>query len=63
MGQLIDGFNEMLAQIQTRDGALRDSEDLFRTMFELSGVGNYQAAPDTGRLLRVNRKLCEITGY
>ncbi|MDQ4001529.1 MAG: PAS domain S-box protein [Actinomycetota bacterium] len=31
--------------------------------FELAGVGTAQADPATGRLLRVNPKLCEITGY
>jgi PAS domain S-box-containing protein len=32
-------------------------------MFELAGVGTAQADPATGRLLRVNPKLCEIIGY
>ena len=32
-------------------------------MFELAGVGTAQADPATGRLLHVNSKSCEITGY
>src|SRR5262249_2445991 len=28
-----------------------------------AGVGKAQADPATGRFLRVNRKLCELTGY
>ena len=31
-------------------------------MFEIAGVGTAQANPTTGRLLRVNPKLREITG-
>ncbi|MGO9601224.1 MAG: PAS domain S-box protein [Isosphaeraceae bacterium] len=45
------------------DKALRESEANFRATFELAGVGKSQADPATGRLLRVNRKMCEITGY
>src|SRR5262249_42703212 len=43
--------------------AIRDSEADFRAIFELAGTGRAQADLRTGRLLRVNRKLCEITGY
>jgi hypothetical protein len=45
------------------EAALHRSESEFRSMFEWSVVGGAQADPATGRLLRVNRKLCEITGY
>ncbi|HZW32741.1 MAG TPA: PAS domain S-box protein, partial [Isosphaeraceae bacterium] len=44
------------------EAALRQSESEFRAAFEVSAVGKAQADP-TGRFLRVNRKLCEITGY
>jgi PAS domain S-box-containing protein len=43
--------------------ALRQSEESFRTSFELAAVGKVQIDPATGRYLRVNRKFCEITGY
>jgi PAS domain S-box-containing protein len=43
--------------------ALRRSEQEFRAMFDLAGIGKAQGDPHTGRFLRVNRKLCEITGY
>jgi len=43
--------------------ALRESEADFRAIFELAGTGIAQADLRTGRLLRVNRRLCEITGY
>ena len=43
--------------------ALRESEASHRAMFELAGVGWVQIDPKTGRFLRVNRRMCEITGY
>src|SRR5262249_13440126 len=43
--------------------SLRESEADFRAIFELAGTGIAQADLRTGRLLRVNRKFCEITGY
>lgn len=42
---------------------LRASEEEYRATFELAGVGKAQADPDTGHFLRVNRKLCQMTGY
>ena len=43
--------------------ALRESEDQLRAMFELASVGIAQADPRTGRWLRVNQKMCSITGF
>ncbi|MDQ4062373.1 MAG: PAS domain S-box protein, partial [Actinomycetota bacterium] len=42
---------------------LRAREEEYRTTFELAGVGKAQADLETGHLLRVNRRFCEITGY
>jgi len=42
--------------------ALRESEERFRATFDLAGVGIAHVAPD-GRWLRVNQKLCGITGF
>ena len=39
------------------------SENIFRTMFENAPVGMAIAATSDRRLLRVNQKLCEITGF
>jgi PAS domain S-box-containing protein len=36
VGMLIDSFNSMLDQIHNRDNALKDSEKMFRTLFEAS---------------------------
>jgi PAS domain S-box-containing protein len=43
--------------------AIRNSEADFRAIFELAGAGKAMADLRTGRLLRVNQKLCDITGY
>ena len=43
--------------------ALRKSEEEFRVMFETASVGMAQADPRTGQWLRVNQKMCAITGY
>lgn len=40
---------------------LRRSEELFRTTFEVAAVGMSHVSPD-GRWLRINDKLCEISG-
>src|SRR3954467_15777148 len=42
--------------------APRESEERFRITFEQAAVGIAHVAPD-GRWLRVNQKLCDITGY
>ena len=42
---------------------LRQSEEQFRAMFEVAAIGIAQADPQTGRWLRVNQRMCAITGY
>lgn len=43
--------------------ALGQSEEEYRAMFELAGVGNTQVDFWSGRILRANRKLCDMLGY
>jgi len=43
--------------------ALRGSEAEFRASFYSAAVGKAQVDPRSGQYLRVNAKLCEITGY
>lgn len=45
------------------EDALRTSEQAYRTTFELAGIGMAHTDPRTGRFVRVNRQLCQITGY
>src|SRR5262249_2866801 len=42
---------------------LHASEELFRTIFDLSGIGILQVDPSTGIFLRANRELCAWLGY
>lgn len=43
--------------------ALQESEQSHRAFFESAAVGMGQSDPYTGRLLRVNDKMCLMTGY
>ena len=43
--------------------ALRGADEDYRAMFEFDRVGRVLADPGTGAILRVNPKLCGITGY
>jgi len=43
--------------------AIAESEAQLRAMFEVASIGIAQADPRTGQWLRVNQKLCAITGY
>jgi PAS domain S-box-containing protein len=55
-------FQEILQRSAAFEHALRQSERLYRSTFEMAGLGIAQVSRD-GRYLRVNRKLCEILGY
>ncbi len=62
----VDHFVTLVHDIGARKRAeamALESEGQLSAMFELASVGIAQADPSTGRWLRVNRKLCEITGY
>jgi PAS domain S-box-containing protein len=48
---------------QRDENALRASEEELRGSFDLAPIGMAQADLAAGKLLRVNRKMCEITGY
>jgi len=54
--------HEILQRSVALERALRESEELYRSTFELTAVGVAHVNPD-GRWLRVNKKLCEIVGY
>lgn len=55
-------LQEILQRSAAFEHALRQSERLYRSTFEMAGLGIAHISPD-GRLLRVNGKLCEILGY
>ncbi len=66
---LVRVSNPMLTELQERSRrleevvtALGESEERFRATFELAGVGIAHVSLD-GRFVRLNRRLCDITGY
>jgi hypothetical protein len=59
------GIGIMMADVtaaKQTEGALRESEERFRAMFNQAAVGIAQVALD-GRFMQINPALCEITGY
>ncbi|WP_163997501.1 PAS domain S-box protein [Pyxidicoccus caerfyrddinensis] len=58
VGWLVD-----ITEQRKHELALRESEEQFRAFFNLAAAGMAQVDPVAGRLLVVNAKLCEVTGY
>ncbi len=62
----IDALVAIIVDINDRkmaEEALRESEKRFRAIFEQAAVGVGQFETETGRILRVNQRYCEIVGY
>jgi PAS domain S-box-containing protein len=57
------GSSPDVTEMKIAQQALRESEEQFRTSFELAAVGQAQVNPFTGRFERLNQKFCEIVGY
>jgi PAS domain S-box-containing protein len=57
------GITRDISERSRAEAALRQSENELRAMFQVASVGLAQADPRTGRWLRVNEKMCAITGY
>jgi PAS domain S-box-containing protein len=55
-------LQELLQRSAALEVALRESEQVYRSTFELAAVGVAHVSPD-GRWLRANPKLCQIIGY
>lgn len=53
---------QILQRSAALEKALQESEELYRSTFDLAAVGIAHVSPD-GRWLRVNDKLCKIVGY
>jgi PAS domain S-box-containing protein len=48
---------------QRYEAALRESETIFRAMFDASSVGKIEIDVGTGRFVRVNAAMCRFVGY
>lgn len=60
------GFRGTVQDVTERnegEARIRESEALFRIMFEQAAVGVAQIDSKTGAFLKVNRRYCEIIGY
>ncbi len=61
--QLRKNKEQLEEKVIERTKELEESEKLFRAMFDQTVVGVALTCSATGKLLRVNNKYCEITGY
>ncbi|RYD75195.1 MAG: PAS domain S-box protein [Verrucomicrobiaceae bacterium] len=62
VGALVLTCRDLTGHKRTEE-MLRAQEGEFRTFFEMVGVGSAEVEPASGRFIRVNRKLTEISGY
>jgi diguanylate cyclase (GGDEF)-like protein/PAS domain S-box-containing protein len=51
-----------ISEHRRRDQALAEAEDRFRSAFDNAPIGMALVAPE-GRFIKVNRALCDLTGY
>jgi two-component system, cell cycle sensor histidine kinase and response regulator CckA len=57
------GADTDITERKQTEAALREREEQFSAMFQLASIGMAQADVRTGQFLRVNDKMCAITGY
>jgi PAS domain S-box-containing protein len=54
---------DLMRRIDKQQSDLRHSEDAYKLLFDNAGTANCETDPFTGRLLRVNDRMCEMFGY
>jgi PAS domain S-box-containing protein len=55
--------NALMAELRERTDLLRESEVMFRAMFDISSVGKVEVEPASGHVLHANAAMCEFVGY
>lgn len=60
--QHVEELNRHIAEQERISKALRETEEHFRNAFDYAAIGMALVSPQ-GAWLRVNRSLCELTGY
>ena len=63
IGQLIEGFNGLLAILGKRNAALRESEARFRDLFEKNSSVMLLVEPQSGQIRDANRAAVDFYGY
>ncbi|MDD2309017.1 MAG: PAS domain S-box protein [Desulfuromonadaceae bacterium] len=56
-------FFRYIRHLEKSEQSLRESEQCFRSVFELAAVGVALVDPRTGKFVKINAKYCAITGY
>ena len=60
---LMAELHRTAAKRRAAEDLVRQSESIFRAMFNVSSVGKFEVAPESGRFLRANKAMCEFVGY
>ena len=60
---IVDGRLDGAILVMSDITEIKRAEDRFRTMFERIPMAIAQSDPTTGKVVRANAKMCELTGY
>jgi len=60
---ILEACHRARKRLEVRCDEIKQSERDYRAIFELAGIGKGQSDPHSRRFVRVNQKLCDITGY
>jgi PAS domain S-box-containing protein len=63
IGTLCQAFNQMISELDWQKDALQKSEELYRKIFDSANDSIFIQDIDTGAILDVNQKMCEMYGY
>ncbi|MBF2084224.1 PAS domain-containing protein [Thermoleptolyngbya sp. C42_A2020_037] len=57
------GVTMDVTHLKQTEAALRQSEEMFRQLFENAPIGILLLSPETGHILRANQRFCKMLGY